>query len=149
MMMSQIEKINYSDFLGAAASGLCAIHCALTPLFFAAKPAIASVVDAHGHSHGHGHEHGHGLWAGLDFVFLALSLLAVIISTRHTDHKPLKRVIWIAWAVFAYGLLAEHFALPLGHWAMYAGSITLVVAHLKHYQYCQRCKMEASNPQNS
>lgn len=142
--MSQLKTINYSDWLGAAASGLCAIHCALTPLFFAARPALSGIAHDHGHGHGHEHEHGHGLWAGLDFVFLGLSLLAVWISTRHTTHKTLKWVMWAAWGVFAYGLFAEHFALPLGHWSMYAGSIMLVVTHLKNYRHCQRCKTEVA-----
>lgn len=135
--MNQTKKIDYSDWLGAAASGLCAVHCALTPLLFAAKPALAGIVDEHAH--------GHGLWSSLDYIFLTLSLFAVWYSARHTTHPTLKWVLWIAWAVFAVGLLLEPFELAFGKWLMYAGSFALVIAHIKNYQHCQNCKVEMSN----
>ncbi|MEL6305436.1 MAG: MerC domain-containing protein, partial [Bacteroidota bacterium] len=89
----QIEKLRYSDFLGVAASGLCAIHCALTPVFFAARPILESTV-------GH-HHHGNGFWSLLDYLFLVLSLAAVWYSARHTRHKGIRKVLWVAWVVFA------------------------------------------------
>lgn len=42
-------KLNRSDLLGVAASGLCAIHCTLTPLLFAAKPLLEGTVGEHAH----------------------------------------------------------------------------------------------------
>ena len=131
--MNQLKKLDYSDWLGAATSGLCAIHCMLTPLFFAAKPVLEST----------GVEHAHGLWGMLDFVFLILSLLAVWFSARHTTHSTLKWVLWFAWGVFAVGLLSESFA--FGKWLMYAGSITLVIAHIKNHRHCQQCKLEMTD----
>lgn len=135
--MIRMNKIEYSDWLGAAASGLCAVHCTLTPLFFAAKPALAGTVGEHAH--------GHGLWVILDYVFLVLSLLAVWYSARHTTHATLKWVLWAAWGVFAFGLLAEPLELAYGKWFMYAGSIVLVIAHLKNYRHCQKCKIEVAD----
>lgn len=131
--MSQIKKLDYSDWLGAAASGLCAIHCTLTPLFFAAKPVWESTAV----------EYGHGVWGMLDYVFLILSFLAVRYSALHTTHITLKWVLWLAWGVFALGLLSESFA--FGKWLMYAGSITLVIAHIKNYRHCQQCKVDMSD----
>lgn len=133
--MNQTKKLDYSDWLGAATSGLCAIHCTLTPLFFAAKPVLESTVG----------EDGLGVWGMLDYVFLILSLLAVWYSTRHTTHAHLKWILWLAWAVFAIGLLAEPLELSFGKWLMYAGSITLVIAHIKNYRHCQQCKLEVKN----
>ncbi len=135
--MNQTKKIEYSDWLGAAASGLCAIHCTLTPLFFAAKPVLESTIG--------GHAVNQSLWASLDFVFLALSLLAVWYSARHTVHTTLKWVLWVAWAVFAIGLLAEPLELSFGPWFMYAGSIALVIAHIQNYRHCKQCKIELPN----
>ena len=135
--MNQTEKTDYSDWLGAAASGLCAVHCALTPVLFAAKPILTSAAV--------GHTHGHGLWASLDYLFLILSLLAVWYSARHTTHPTIKWVLWAAWVLFAVGLLFEPFDLSFAHWLMYAGSISLVIAHIKNYQYGQHCKVETSN----
>lgn len=123
-------KPTQSDLLGAAASGLCAIHCTLTPIFFAAKPVLDSTLGEYAH--------GGGFWAALDYVFLVLSLLAVWYSARHTSHKTIKWVLWVAWGVFAIGLLSEPLDFTHGKWLMYAGSITLVVAHLQNYRYCQR-----------
>ncbi len=137
--MDQIKRLAYSDWLGVAASGLCAVHCALTPLFFAAKPALAGVVGEHAHAH------GHGFWGLLDYIFLVLSFLAVWYSARHTIQPALKWVLWAAWWGFAIGLLLEPYELASGKWLMYAGSFTLVIAHIKNYQHCRNCKVELSN----
>lgn len=128
MQISQ-RRLNRSDILGAAASGLCAIHCTLTPLLFAAKPLLEGTVGEHAH--------GVGFWAVFDYVFLALSLVAVWYSARHTSHTTIKWILWAAWIVFAVGILAEPLELSFGKWLMYTGSITLVIAHLQNYRYCR------------
>ncbi len=135
--MNQIKKLNYSDWLGASASGLCAIHCTLTPILFAAKPAIASTMGEHGHAH--------GMWAALDYIFLVLSFVAVWYSARNTTHTTFKWVLWVALAVFTFGLLSEPLELSFGKWFMYAGSIALVITHIQNYRYCQKCEVEATN----
>ncbi len=129
--MNFTHKINQSDIFGAAVSGLCAVHCTLTPLFFASRPLLERSFGEHAH--------GSGFWAALDYVFLFLSLLAVWYSARHTTHKTLKWVLWGAWLVFAIGLLSEPLDFSHGIWLMYAGSIALVLAHIQNYRYCQRC----------
>lgn len=128
MQISQ-RKLSRSDILGATASGLCAIHCTLTPLLFAAKPLLEGTAG--------GHAHGVGFWAVFDYVFLLLSLAAVWFSARHTSHPTIKWILWAAWAVFALGILAEPLGLSFGKWLMYTGSITLVIAHLQNHRYCR------------
>ena len=128
------NKLSQSDLLGAAASGLCAIHCILTPIFFAAKPVLNGTVDEYAHCT--------GLWAALDYVFLVLSLVAVWYSSRQTRQASIKWILWAAWFVFAAGLIAEPLHLPHGKWLMYAGSITLVLAHIQNYRYCRNCSNE-------
>lgn len=136
--MNKTKVIDYSDWLGASASALCLIHCALTPLIFVTKPLYFGMVGRP--------VHYHGWWAGLDYIFLALSLLAVWYSARHTPHLTLRWVLWAAWVVFAVGLLLEPYELILGQGLMYTGSITLVVAHIKNYFYCQQhCKAGMTN----
>lgn len=137
--MDQTKKLNYSDWLGAAASGLCVIHCTLTPLLFAARPMLESTLDVHAH--------GSGFWALLDYLFLILSLAAVWYSARHTGHTGIKWILWGAWGIFAIGLLSEPFHFSYGKWFMYAGSITLVVAHLYNHRYCKKIhkKVTAEN----
>lgn len=128
------NKIGQSDLLGAAASGLCAIHCTLTPIFFAAKPVLDGAIGEHANCS--------GLWAALDYVFLVLSLAAVWYSAKQTSHTVIKWVLWIAWLVFAGGLLSEPMHIANGKWFMYAGSITLVIAHVQNYRYCINCSEE-------
>ena len=124
-----IDKMRDADWFGAAASGLCALHCAVTPLFFVTRPVLESTVDFH--------HHGSGFWSLLDYVFLALSLIAVWYSARHTTHKGGRRLLWDAWVLFAVGLLSEVFHFHQGIWLMYIGSITLVVTHLYNHRYCR------------
>ena len=110
-------------------SALCAIHCTLTPIIFAAKPILESTV--------HHDDHGHGFWRIFDFAFLILSLIAVRYSAKHTQNATFKWVLWAAWIVFAAGILLEPLEMAFTKWLMYAGSITLVVTHLRNYQYCK------------
>ena len=134
--IGQMEKLGYSDFLGAVASGLCAIHCALTPVFFAARPVLETTMGKH--------SHGPGFWALLDYLFLVLSLAAVWYSARHTDHTGIKRALWGAWSIFAIGLLSESFHFHHGIWFMYVGSITLVVTHLYNHRHCKKSRMKVT-----
>lgn len=132
--MNQMEKLGYSDLLGVAASGLCAIHCALTPVVFIARPLFDSTLGQH--------YHGTGFWALLDYLFLVLSLAAVWYSAKHTVHARIKTVLWVAWVVFAIGLLSEVFHFVYGKWLMYIGSITLVIAHIYNHHYCKKSRMD-------
>lgn len=130
-----------SDLFGAFASGLCLIHCALTPLLFAARPMIDSAIDAHGY----GHTHGPVFWWMFDFVFLGLSFIAVYFSTRQSGHKLYKTLLWLFFVVFAAGLLSELVHFEMGIWLMYTGSIGLVITHIKNYRFCKQCQL--NNPE--
>ena len=123
------NKLNRTDLMGAAASGLCAIHCTLTPLILAVRPVLEGSVGEHAH--------GCGSWAALDYVFLTFSLVAVWFSARYTSHASIKWILWIAWVIFAAGLFAEPLGFSHGKWLMYGGSITLVITHIQNYRYCQ------------
>jgi len=131
--LGQIEKLGYSDLLGVTASGLCAVHCAITPLFFVARPVLESTIGVH--------DHGPGFWALLDYLFLILSLAAVWYSSKHTRHSGIKKVLWVAWSLFALGLLSGLVHFHHGIWFMYLGSIILVVAHGYNHRYTKKMKM--------
>ena len=126
--MINVKKINRSDVLGITASGLCAIHCALTPLIFAVKPVLQNTVSGHGHSHGH-------WWSLFDVLFLILSLVAVYFSSKHTKNKTIKWVLWVAWAIFSLGLLSEFIEFPNGIWLMYIGSFALIITHFINHRF--------------
>ncbi|MEM6964651.1 MAG: MerC domain-containing protein [Bacteroidota bacterium] len=131
--MEITQKINRSDLMGALASGLCAIHCSLTPvLFIAAHPVLESTTN--------GHSHSSVWWAALDYIFLILSLIAVYFSAKHTKHTTIKWILWIAWGIFSLGLLSEPFHFAYGKWFMYIGSAVLVITHFQNYRHTQNLK---------
>ena len=123
--MEDTRRMNRADLFGAAISGICAVHCTLTPLFFAARPLLHT-----------GHHAGHW-WATLDYIFLVLSLLAVAYSARRTASRTVRISLWAGWALFAGGLLLEPLELSFAKGLMYAGSVTLIVAHLWNHRHCK------------
>ncbi|TXF90304.1 MerC domain-containing protein [Neolewinella aurantiaca] len=124
--------VNKPDFVGMLSSGLCAIHCAVAPVFFAAQPLVHDAISEASH---HGHEHGHGLWGSLDIIFLVLSLVAVYYAAKASQQTKTRAWLWIGWGVFAAGLLMEH--LGMVGWLMYVGSAILVVTHLINFRQCR------------
>lgn len=126
--------INKPDFLGILSSGLCAIHCAAAPLFFAAQPLVHDALEEAGH-HDHGHAHGSGLWGSLDLLFLAVSLVAVFFAARASQQTATRAWLGVGWAIFAASLVMEH--LGMVGWLMYVGSAVLVVTHLVNFRQCR------------
>jgi hypothetical protein len=84
-----------------------------------------------------GAEGGHGspFWSGLDYVFLAISLVAVWYAGRGTRHLLYRTLLWLAWCVFAGGILAESLGFAFGHGLMYLGSVGLIVVHLLNMRH--------------
>lgn len=117
--------------MGIAVSALCAIHCTLTPLLFAAKPLLEGAVNE-GTAHSL-------LWHRLDHFFLILSLVAVWYSARNTRHKMIAFRLWLSWGMLTVGILAEQIDFREGKWLMYIASISLVITHLQNYRYCRQC----------
>ena len=130
--MSQIKKLYLSDSLGAAASFLCAIHCAATPLLFLAKPILDST-----QSH-----KGIAWWGALDWVFLVLSFGAVWYSAKHTSHQTTPILLWVFWGIFAIGILSEAAGIEALSWLVYFGSIALAITHIFNFRYCRNCEHE-------
>jgi len=122
--MINVKKISSSDVLGITASGLCAIHCAITPLIFVAKPILENTSTIHSHSH---------WWALFDLLFMVLSLFAVYYSSKQASSKTMKWLFWLAWMIFTVGLFFEFIHVQFGIWLMYFGSISLIVIHFKNH----------------
>lgn len=133
--MDFTKKHTQSDLLGIISSGLCTIHCIITPLFFASKPMIDGL----------SHAHGHGLFGFLDYLFLGLSFLAVWYSSKHSTSSIIKKILWLAWCVFAFGLLSEAFHLPYSDGFIYTGSVMLIVAHIQNYRHCLKCQVDGTS----
>lgn len=124
--MNNTKTLERSDLFGATISGLCSIHCAITPLFLASQPLLEK----------HAHGHNHGIWASLDYIFLILSLVAVWYSSRHTSYLKIKWILWISWILFAVGLILEMTGQSSNKLLMYIGSIALIVTHFANIRHC-------------
>jgi len=120
-----------SDIIGMLASGLCLLHCTLTPFIFIA------------HAHMGGHEASAPVWwKVLDYGFLAISFLAVYWSVKTTSKSWMKTAFWATWSILFIILMNEKVGwLPIPEFAIYFPSIGLVFLHLYNQKYCQ-CKDE-------
>jgi hypothetical protein len=123
--MTSTSTANVADCLGATASAFCLLHCTVVSASVLALPLLV------------GTEGGHEsrFWSGLDYIFLAISLVAVWYAGRGTRHSLHRRLLWLAWFVFAAGILAESFRFAFGHGLMYLGSVGLIVVHLLNMRH--------------
>jgi len=125
-----IFKINReflsADFMGALASGLCVLHCLATPLLFIVQ-AGATCGEA-----------GPWWWSVIDFLFLAVSAVAVWKSARESNLKWLSSALYVSWAVLAL-LLVNHrlHLIPLPHMLLYLPALALVGFHIYNLRSCQ------------
>lgn len=115
-----------SDSVGAFASGLCLAHCIATPFLFALQPLAVS------------EEAAPLWWKSLDYIFLAVSFLAVYWSAIKTSKNWMKYALWISYGALAFAILNEKFELlHLGELSVYIPAASLIVLHLYNKTYCQ------------
>ncbi len=137
-MALSLQKIN-SDIIGVWASSLCAVHCAVTPLLFAAQ------ASAH---YGHRAVGESGLpwyWAVLDWLFLLLAFVAIRYTSKQVVANWVKWGMWAAWSVIAAVILSETLDLHiLSHAFMYVGAFTLIGLHLYNHRQCRLCQVEST-----
>ncbi len=120
-----------SDTIGVFASSLCLIHCVSTPLLFIAQ-AHAACCDVDAPS----------WWKSLDYIFLAVSFIAVYWSAKSTSKQWIKPAMWITWALLSFIILNEKGQwLALPEYAIYIPSLGLVFLHVYNLKFCQ-CKEE-------
>ena len=127
--MTQIKSINpssNSDIIGAAASSLCLIHCLATPLLFVAHTNVSYLAASKPQ-----------WWGILDYVFLFISLIAIIWSSKNTSKKWIGRALWVSWLVLTVIIINEKLALfTLIEEAVYIPTLALVFFHLYNRKYC-------------
>jgi multidrug transporter EmrE-like cation transporter len=126
-----IDKLSTkSDSFGALASGLCLVHCIVTPFIFAMQPISAHVEDAP------------AWWSSLDYIFLTLSFLAVFWSVKNSTKTWVKYALWVSLAVLSLAIFNEKFELyHLGELVVYIPAMSLVGLHLYNRKHCQ-CESE-------
>lgn len=127
MKLSILPYQRNSDLFGAAASGLCLIHCVATPFLFIVQTCSETCCDA-----------SPSWWSSLDYIFLVISFLAIYRSSKTSSNRIISRALWSSWIVLAFIILNERlefFHLP--HFFIYIPAIALIILHLYHQKYCQ------------
>ena len=122
---------NNSDAVGILASGLCLVHCLLTPFVFVAHSGITMIGDGQAF-----------WWKSLDLIFLVLSYFAIRRSIKTTSKPSIKYAFWASW-LFLVGIIINEKleVIPLPEEMIYIGSLSLVILHFYNLKYCQ-CEKE-------
>lgn len=104
-----------TDVLGLGSSLLCLLHCLAVPVlvgFFSAVPG--------------------NNWHQLDYLFLALALVAAVGTTRRTHDAPVMMLLWGGFALFALGMLIENWLPDFPAYVLHGpGSIIMIVGHVR------------------
>ena len=120
-------SINKSDAVGAISSGLCMIHCLATPFFFVAAACSKSCCAA-----------TPSWWLWIDYIFLVISFMAVLHSTKTIKISFVKYGLWISWV----GLLLFILNVSYGYWDVsdnikFIPAFSLIGFHLYNLRYCK------------
>lgn len=117
-MRTALQYLKKADILGVVISGLCIIHCIVTPFIV-----IALGLTSHNH-------HPIFSWHG---IFLMLALLALFLSIKGAE-KSIKWILWASFLFMAIGMIFE----PYGMFfkvILYIGSLGLIIGHTKNYMH--------------
>jgi hypothetical protein len=126
----KITRAINADLLGVLASGLCMIHCIVTPFLFIAKTCSASCCDD-----------SPTWWSWLDYVFLLISFFAVWQTSKNASNKWVKYALWFSWVLLLLSILNEKVKLiTLPEIIIYLPAIALIALHFYNLKYCQCCK---------
>ena len=90
--------IKHSDYVGASASGLCLIHCIATPILFLSQASLISISNEMLF-----------LWQSLNFLFLAISFIAIYHSVQNSSNSYVKILFFLNWLILSALILTELF----------------------------------------
>ena len=87
--------LNNSDTIGIFTSLICSIHCFATPILFVAQSGLLS-------------SNIQPLWwESINYIFIALSFIAVYYSAKNTSENIMKPILWVCWLFFVSVILNE------------------------------------------
>jgi len=126
------RSILNSDYVGAAASSLCILHCLLTPVLFVVQ--ATSTLSCS--------EISPGWWSAIDYLFLVVTFFAIRATTRSSSSGWIPQALYVSWGFLAMiiGNESLHF-LPIPELFKYIPALLLVSLHLYNLIYC-RCEDE-------
>ncbi len=123
--MIQIQRLRMPDTIGAATSGLCALHCMATPFIFLAKAGSVYVPE---------------WYHMIDYVFIVISFGAIYLTLKTTVKNWMKIALWSTWSVLLLAILNETFEVKhLPEASVYVPALIIAVLHIYNQKYC-KCK---------
>ena len=124
--MTLTQRILTSDIIGASASGFCIIHCATTPILFLANLNVLACC-----------EKIPLWWQLLNYLFLTISLIAVIIAAKKSTKSWLGIALIISWIFLFSTMFIETFEIVILPEAWnYIPAISLIVLHVYNQKCC-------------
>ncbi len=122
-----------ADYIGAVASLLCLLHCLATPFLFLVKTCASSCC-----------VNAPVWWQLIDYVFLAISGVAIYHATQYSTKKWIGFSLWGTWAILFFALLNEKWLfIPLPPRFSYIPALIIVALHLYNRRCCQVCNRGA------
>ena len=122
--------LNNSDTIGIFTSLICSIHCFATPILFVAQSGLLS-------------SNIQPLWwESINYIFIALSFIAVYYSAKNTSENIMKPILWVCWLFFVSVILNEMIELTrIPELFSYVSAFSLAFVHVYNLKYCQ-CQEE-------
>lgn len=112
---------NKADVVGIVASSVCIIHCLLTPFVAVLFSGILKEK-----------------YELLNFVFLLVSLISVVLSVRSSKHNLFKGLFIYFWVQLSVALVFEDVNI-IFTLMMYFAAIGLIVTHVLNIKHCKKC----------
>ncbi|MEZ0539121.1 MerC domain-containing protein [Fibrella arboris] len=110
-----------ADYIGITGSVLCLIHCLVAPVLVMTSNLFHDDTWRAG-------------FLGLDYVFIAVNIIAVYFAARNHTSSVIRAALWSFLFLFAVGLLLEDVS-PLFEYLAYAASTGLVISHLVNLRH--------------
>lgn len=115
------------DSLGALVSGLCMLHCLATPIFFIASACSAACCNF-----------APTWWQSLDYIFLVISLFALIQASRNSNSLLVPWGLLASWLGLCFFILNAKFGWISVHQNIkFIPAFLLIGFHLYNMKYCQ------------
>ena len=126
------SSLQKSDTIGALSSGLCMIHCFATPFFFVASACSKSCCSA-----------APNWWLTIDYIFLIISFIAVLFSTKNSTSNFIKVGLWLSWlGLFIFILNISYGFIDISDNIKFIPAFSLIGFHLYNIRFCRHTNKE-------
>ncbi|WP_430814111.1 MerC domain-containing protein [Carboxylicivirga sp. RSCT41] len=118
MINTSLKTLSF-DSIGMASSTLCLVHCLITPFIFIAQACAASCCET-----------APVWWRAVDFIFLAISFMAVYFSAKKTPKKWMGYAFYALFIILSTLIINEYVVIySLSKVPLYAAAILLAGLH--------------------